>query len=122
MWLATHPGFGNLVVFRVVGRKTGQVRTLPLGLLSVGDRRYLGHPSGDTGWTLNVRASDVVTIERAGVPACRVRPMVLGPGPERDAVVRATFRQHPFPGNALYRLAGGHVSAMGVFFRLERDA
>ena len=121
MWLAMHPGFGNLIVLQVVGRRSGQVRTLPLGLLSVGDRRYLGHPSGDTGWTLNVRASDVVTIERAGVPADRVRPMVLGPGPERDAVVRTTFRQHPFPGNALYRLAGGHVSAMGVFFRLEHD-
>jgi len=43
----------------------------------------------------------------------------MGPGLERDAAVRATFRQHPFPGNALYRLAGRHVAANGVFFRLE---
>ena len=48
-----------------------------------------------------------------------MRPVLLGPGPERDAVVRATFRQHVFPGNALYRLAGRHVAATGVFFRLE---
>ena len=47
------------------------------------------------------------------------RPAVLEPGPERDTVVRATFRQHPFPGNVLHRLAAGHVSAAGVYVRLE---
>ena len=117
--LAMRPGFGNLVVLRVVGRRSGSERALPLGLLTVGGRRYLGHPSGDTAWTLNVRAAASATIESARIPRARVRPVLLGCGPERDAAVRASFRQHPFPGNALYRLAGRHVATTGVFFRLE---
>jgi hypothetical protein len=117
--LAMRPGFGNLVVLRVVGRRTGRERVLPLGLLTVGSRRYLGHPSGDTAWTLNLRVAGTATIESARVPRSRVRPVLLGSGRERDAVVRATFRQHVFPGSALYRLAGRHVAATGVFFRLE---
>ena len=117
--LAVRPGFGNLVVLRVVGRRSGVERSLPLGLLSVAGRRYLGHPSGDTAWTLNVRAAGSATIEAARIPRQRIRPVLIGPGWERDAVVRATFRQHPFPGNAMYRLAGRHVAATGVFFRIE---
>jgi FdhD protein len=35
--------------------------------------------------------------------------------PENELLVR----QHPFPGNAMYRLAGRHVGTTGVFFRLE---
>lgn len=116
--LAMRPGFGNFVVLRVVGRRSGRERVLPLGLLVVGRRHYLGHPSGDTAWTLNLRAAETATIESARIPRVRVRPVVLGPGPERDAVVRAAFRQHPFPGSALYRLAGRHVAACGVFFHL----
>ncbi len=119
--LAMGPGFGNLVVLRVVGRRSGCERVLPLGLLTVGERRYLGHPSGDTAWTLNLRAASTATIESARIPRTRVRPVLLGPGPERDAAVRASFHQHPFPGNALYRLARRHVAATGVFFRLEAE-
>lgn len=119
MWLTQRHGFGNLVVLHVVGRRSGRDRSLPLGLLTVAGGRYVGHPSGDTGWTLNLRAAESVTIERADLGPVRVRAVVLPRGPERDAVVRATFRQHPFPGNALYRLAGRHVSENGVFFRLE---
>ncbi len=117
--LAVRPGFGNLVVLRVVGRRSGVERSIPLGLLTVAGRRYLGHPSGDTAWTLNVRAAASATIEAAGIPRQRIRPVLIGPGSERDAVVRATFRQHPFPGNAMYRLSGRHVAAAGVFFRIE---
>ena len=117
--LAMRPGFGNLVVLGVVGRRTGRQRALLLGLLTVNGRRYLGHPSGDTAWTLNLRAAASATIESARIPRTRVRPVLLGPSPERDGAVRASFRQHPFPGNAMYRIAGRHVAATGVFFRLE---
>jgi hypothetical protein len=117
--LTLRPGFGNLVLLRVVGRRSGRERALPLGLLTVAGRRYLGHPSGDTAWTVNLRAAASATIESGAIPRSRVRPVLLGPGPERDGAVRASFRQHPFPGNAMYRLAGRHVAATGVFFRLE---
>jgi hypothetical protein len=117
--MAANPGFGNLVLLRVAGRRSGRERSLPLGLLTVRGRRYLGHPSGDTAWTLNLRAASSATIESARIPRTRFRPVLLAPGPERDGAVRASFRQHPFPGNAMYRLAGRHVAATGVFFRLD---
>jgi hypothetical protein len=119
VWLALRRGFGNLVVLRVAGRRTGRERNTPLGLLTVAGARYLGHPSGDTGWTLNLRAADRADISGANVGRATVRAMVLEKGAERDAVVRASFRQHPFPGNAMYRLAGSHVAETGVFFRLQ---
>jgi hypothetical protein len=118
--LTMRRGYGNLVLLHVPGRRTGHDRSVLLGLLLVGDRRYLGHPNGDTGWTLNVRAASNIALESAELPLTRFEPIVLGPGPERDAVVRAAFRQHPFPGNAIYRLASRHVFTNGVFFRLER--
>jgi hypothetical protein len=112
-------GFGNLVVLRVRGRRTGAERAIPLGLLSVGERRYLGHPSGDSGWTRDLEAAGTGTIESARLPRRAIRPLRLGEGPEREAAVRASFRQHPFPGNLMYRLSGSHVAATGVFLRLE---
>jgi hypothetical protein len=54
-----------------------------------------------------------------GRPEIRVVPTLLRVGPERERVIRATFRQHPFPGNVLYRLAGGHIRDVGRFYRLE---
>jgi hypothetical protein len=113
-------GYGNLVMLHVPGRRSGQDRRVLLGLLRVGERRYLGHPNGDTGWTLNVRAAPTIALESADLPLTTFETVVLPPGPERDAVVQAAFRQHPFPGNAIYRLASRHVFATGVFFRLER--
>lgn len=112
-------GFGNVVILRVGGRHSGAERAVPLGLLTVEGERYVGHPNGDTSWTLNLRAATSVTVASKGLDSIRVRPLVLAPGPERDVVVRATFRQHPFPGNVFYRLAAGHVFASGVFFRLD---
>jgi hypothetical protein len=119
MRLAMRPGFGNFVVLTVRGRRTGRERRLPLGLLRVGGRAYLGHPSGDTAWTLNVRAADHVTLASARLPTARYHASVLAPGRERDEVVRATFHQHPFPASLFYRLGAGHVAAVGVYFRLE---
>lgn len=112
-------GYGNYVILRVMGRRTGRERSVPLGLLTVGERRYLGHPSGDTAWTLNLRATRLAVIEGADVRRWTFRPVLLEAGTERDAAVEASFRQHPFPGSLLYRLAGSHVRDTGVFFRLE---
>jgi hypothetical protein len=120
--LAARTAIANVVVLRVAGRRSGRERAVPLGLLAVDGRIYIGHPSGDTAWTLNLRAAPWATIESAQLPTARVRPVLLGPGPERDAVVRATFRQHPYPGKVFYRLSGRHVARTGVFFRLERLA
>src|SRR5215208_2880634 len=40
-------------------------------------------------------------------------------GPEREAVIRATWSQQPFPGNVIYALARRRVRDVGVYFRLN---
>jgi hypothetical protein len=117
--IALRAGLGNIVLVRVRGRKSGLERSIPLGLLRVGETWYLGHPSAECAWTRNLEAAGEATVEGHGLPRVAVRAVRLAAGAERDAAIRAAFRQHPFPGNALYRLSGRHVVALGTFFRLE---
>jgi len=44
-------------VLEVPGRVSGEIRSTPVNLLTVGDRRYLVAPRGTTQWVRNVRAS-----------------------------------------------------------------
>ncbi len=45
-------------VLRVRGRKTGEVRTTPVNLLTHDGKRYLVAPRGETQWVRNIRAAD----------------------------------------------------------------
>lgn len=112
-------GVGNTVVFEVPGRRSGRPRHVFLGLLTVRGVPYLGHPDGACAWTLNVDAAGRGRVLRHDRPAEDVRTVKLPHGPEREAVIRATFRQHPFPGNVIYWLAKHHVRATGTYYRLE---
>ncbi len=112
-------GIGNVVRLTVTGRRSGQPRSVFLGLLRVGDRRYLGHPDIACAWTRNLEAAGEGILEGRTGQRTPFRAVLLAPGPERDAVVRATFHQHPFPGNVLYWLLRTHVAASGRFYRLE---
>jgi hypothetical protein len=116
VWQAV--GIGNVVELRVRGRRSGRERPVLVGLLRVAGRMYLGHPNGEAAWTRNFAAQGEGSLVVRGAAPVAVRPVRLGPGAERDAVVLATS-QHPFPGNLLYRLARSHVRAVGVYFRLE---
>jgi hypothetical protein len=112
-------GIGNVVQVVVPGRRTGRSRIVYLGLLRVGGRVYIGHPDTACAWTSNLEAAGggelhyhdgrIQTFLAAALPA----------GPEREAVIRATFRQHPFPGTVLYWLARRHIRAVGCFYRLD---
>ncbi len=44
-------------VLSVPGRVSGEVRSTPVNVLSVENRRYLVAPRGETQWVLNVRAA-----------------------------------------------------------------
>ena len=112
-------GVGNTLVLEVEGRRTGIPRRVFLGLLVVGDRRYLGHPDGACAWTLNLDAAGGGRLLRPGRAPERVAASPLPAGPEREAVIKATFRQHPFPGNVLYWLARRHVREVGTYYRIE---
>jgi hypothetical protein len=119
------PGLNGVVEVRVPGRRSGRSRRLLVTLLTVGDRRYIGHPNGDAAWTRNVEAAGIVAMGRPGVAGASFTPIRLPPGDERDSVIRATRDQQPFPANLAYRAAGRHITAAGVYFRLvpvSRDA
>ena len=47
---------------RVRGRKTGQVRSVVINVLTVDDRDYLVSPRGATQWVRNVRATGAVEV------------------------------------------------------------
>ena len=51
--------------------------------------------------------------------AFEVTATPLPNGPERDAVIRATAEQQPFPDNLVYRAARRHILSEGRYFRLE---
>ncbi len=114
-------GVGNTVVLVVPGRRTGVPRSVFLGLLTDGARRYLGHPDGECPWTRNLDAAGSGELLRHGVAPEPVRAALLPDGPERESVIRATFRQHPFPGNAIYWLARRHVRSVGRYYRIETN-
>jgi hypothetical protein len=117
-WLRRAP-LADTIDLVVVGRRSGRPRPVLVGLLEVGGHWYVGHPNGPAQWTRNLAAAGRAIVRRRGLPDVEVAVEPLVPGVERSAVVRATFVQHPFPGNIVYRVAGRHVEAVGVFFRLS---
>jgi hypothetical protein len=119
-WIANDlPGLNATVELRFVGRRTGRQRKVLVTLLSHEGHWYIGHPNGEAAWVRNVEAAGWVEIDPPGALGPRVRVERLADGPERDAVIRATAIQQPFPANVMYRLAQRHISAVGVYHRLE---
>jgi hypothetical protein len=119
-WLANGlPGLGRTVELQTVGRRSGRPRSVLATLLLVDGRAYVGHPNGATAWTENIRAAGWVDVDPPGPGGARRAGLALPAGAERDAVIRATWRQQPFPANLMYRAAARHVAAVGVYFRLE---
>jgi hypothetical protein len=113
------PGLDGVVELTVPGRRTGHPRTTPITILRVEDRWYVGHPNGECGWTRNAAAVGEIRIDPPGARGDRFRVVRLAPGDERDAVIRSTWTQQPFPGRLVYRAARRHVAAVGVYHRLE---
>lgn len=109
----------GIVTISVPGRASGRTHRTLLTLLHVERAWYVGHPNGSAAWTRNAEAAGWVDVDPPGAGGPRFAVHRLGPGPERDAVIRATWSQQPFPGNLLYRAAARHVAAVGVYFRLE---
>jgi hypothetical protein len=116
------PGLGRIVEVRTVGRRSGRPRTVLVTMLTVDGRRYVGHPNGSAPWTKNIRAAGWVDVDPPAPAGPRCAAVELPAGPERDAVIRATWRQQTFPANLLYRAATRHVAAVSVYFRLEPES
>ena len=117
-WRAGLPLLGRSVDVRVPGRRTGRLRSTLVTLLTVDGRRYIGHPNGPTAWTRNLDARDEAELMFGDGTVQRVRAIRPGTPVEREAVIRATWTQQPFPGNVIYSLARHHVRRVGVYYRL----
>lgn len=114
-------GIGNVVELHVARRDRGGERVRLIGLLRVGEGRYVGHPNGHVGWTRDLAAAGAATIAWPEGTSVRFRSTPMPAGSERESAILATG-QHPFPGNLMYRLGRRHIRAVGVFFRLEPPA
>ncbi|MGM1028675.1 MAG: nitroreductase family deazaflavin-dependent oxidoreductase [Actinomycetota bacterium] len=84
---------GGAVALTVVGRRSGEPRTLPLTPLAMGGRVHLVAPYGVVGWVKDLRAAGEATIERGGTPM-PVRAIEL-PAPEAAPVLREYVRRIP---------------------------
>ena len=112
------PGLDIVVELEVSGRRSGRRRTTLLTLLTTDGVWYVGHPNGEVEWTRNAEAAGVVQIDPPGAHGKTFSVVRLQPGAERDAVIRATRSQQPFPANLVYRAASRHIATVGVYFRL----
>jgi hypothetical protein len=112
-------GIGITAELTVRGRHSGRERSVLVGLLSVGQHQYVGHPNGPADWTRNLATAGEARVAQLPGISATLRAVPLSDGPERDAVIAATARQQPFPGNLIYRAARRHITAVGVYFRLE---
>ena len=103
------------------GRRSGRERSVLVGLLRVNGAWYVGHPNGEVGWTVNLRAARTARLASRPEAAIEVTAVPLEDGSERAAVIMATADQQPFPGNLLYRAARRHILSEGRYFRLEAE-
>jgi len=69
---------GGNAALTVVGRRSGERRTVPVTPIVVDGRRYLVAPYGPVGWVQNLRAADDAVLER-GRRAERIRAEELSP-------------------------------------------
>jgi hypothetical protein len=106
---------------RVQGRSSGRQRRVLVTILSVAGQSYAGHPNGTrAAWVRNLLADGRATIAYRDGRQVEVRTSLVPGGPERAAVLRANYRQQPFPANVIYWLARRHIDVVGMYFRLER--
>src|SRR4030095_1847947 len=80
-------GLPHMRVLEVRGRKSGKLYSLPVDLLSEGDRLYLVAPRGATEWVRKAEAAREVTLRR-GSRATRYRLRAL-PDDQKPPILKA---------------------------------
>jgi hypothetical protein len=117
-WSRRLPGLAAVVDLEIQGRLTGRPRRTLVTLLTVEGHWYVGHPNGEAAWTRNLAATGVARLGLADGTEHEVAAVRLYGGPEREAVIRATWSQQPFPADIVYMLARAHVRRIGIYYRL----
>jgi deazaflavin-dependent oxidoreductase (nitroreductase family) len=106
----------------VVGRHSGEDRSVLLTLVDDGPVWYVVHPVPEpAGWVANLRAVGRATVVRKDGTRIPVQATYLEDGPERDAAIDAAIRAQRFPASPPYRLARRGIHATGRCFRLDPE-
>jgi deazaflavin-dependent oxidoreductase (nitroreductase family) len=95
-------------ILAVRGRKSGEVRTTPVNVLSYEGERYLVAPRGVTQWVRNIRASGEGEL-RLGNRREAIRVVEL-PDDEKVAVLRNYLRRWAFEVGAFFQGVGANAS------------
>jgi deazaflavin-dependent oxidoreductase (nitroreductase family) len=105
------------VLLTVRGRRSGKLRTVPLGMLDFDGRSFVQASYGEIGWVANLRADAEATVTHPGGRRVQVQAIELSPE-EGGAVLQHAlqrFRRSRFMGAVL----GPHFRPpIGVLWRL----
>lgn len=82
------------VVLTMRGRRSGKLRSIPLGLLQIGGRSYVQASYGETGWVANLRADGEATVIHPGGRRMPVRAFELSPEQGGAVLQTALCRFH----------------------------
>jgi deazaflavin-dependent oxidoreductase (nitroreductase family) len=109
------------VLLTTCGRRSGKLRTVPLGLLEMDGRRFVQASYGELGWVANLRASAEATLTHPGGHPTSVQAVEL-PVAEGAAVLQRAlqpFGRSRLLGAALCLMLGPRFRPpVGVFLTL----
>lgn len=84
---------GKMALLTVIGRKSGQPRTVPIAVMEREGKRYLIGAFGEVGWVRNLRAAGEATLTRGGVTE---RVIAVEVAPEEAApILKENIRSAP---------------------------
>jgi deazaflavin-dependent oxidoreductase (nitroreductase family) len=106
------------VLLTTHGRRSGKLRTVPIGMLELDGRSFVQSSYGEIGWVANLRANSEATVIHPGGRRVPVRAVELRPE-EGGAVLRRALQ--PFQRSRVMRaLLGPHFRPpIGVLWRLR---
>lgn len=106
------------VLLTTHGRRSGKLRTVPVGLLELDGRSFVQSSYGEIGWVANLRADGEATVIHPGGRSIPVRAIELSPE-EGGAVLRRALQ--PFRRSRVMRtLLGPHFRPpIGVLWQLR---
>jgi len=81
------------VLLTTRGRRSGRLRSVPLGLLELDGRRFVQASYGETGWVANLRAGAEATLTYPGRRAIPVQAVELTPD-EAGAILTRALEPH----------------------------
>jgi deazaflavin-dependent oxidoreductase (nitroreductase family) len=106
------------VLLEMRGRKSGRIRTVPVGMLELDGRSFVQASYGEIGWVANLRADGKATVIHPGGRRIPVQAVELSPE-DGGAVLERALR--PFPRSRVMRAVLGprFRPPIGVLWRLR---